>query len=549
MSASNKKKLRHEQDAAKLTDKQLAAQKEEKQTRLYTIGFVAVLAVLLVVAVVVGVNQTITNSGIREKNTVALTVGDHEISNAEMNYFYMDTVNNFYSQYGSMATMFGLDPTKPLNEQVVDESTGLTWADDFLNSAKSNAQSIYALTDAAEAAGFSLPEKDALEIEYQLMNLDTYATLYGYADADAYLKAMYGNGADKESFEAYNMRSALASAYYNEYANSLTYEDADLRAAEAENPAAYSSFTFNNYYLTTSKFLTGGTTDADGNTTYSDEEKAAAVKAAEEAAKSLISEEIASVADLNAAIAALTINEGTEAASTASVNTLYANVNTTYADWLADKSRTEGDKAYFANTTTTTAEDGTETTTVNGYYVVYFLSANDNTFPLANVRHILMAPAHNHEDGETHAEGETYSAEEMAAAKSAAEEILAEWKSGDATEDSFAELANAKSADGDGTTGGLYENVYPGQMVANFNDWCFDEARKPGDTGIVESTYGYHVMYYVGDSEQSYRDYQIENELRNADVSSWYTETIEAAAITEGNTQYIRTDLVLGSAQ
>ena len=36
-------------------------------------------------------------------------------------------------------------------------------------------------------------------------------------------------------------------------------------------------------------------------------------------------------------------------------------------------------------------------------------------------------------------------------------------------------------------------------MVAAFNDWCFNESRQPGDTEIVETTYGYHVMYFVGD--------------------------------------------------
>ena len=93
MSASNKKKLRKEQDAAKLTEKQQSAQKEAKKVSLYTTAFVVVMVLLLAVAIFVGVRQTIVNSGIREKNTVALTVGTHELSNAELNYFYMDAVN------------------------------------------------------------------------------------------------------------------------------------------------------------------------------------------------------------------------------------------------------------------------------------------------------------------------------------------------------------------------------------------------------------------------------------------------------------------------
>ena len=35
-------------------------------------------------------------------------------------------------------------------------------------------------------------------------------------------------------------------------------------------------------------------------------------------------------------------------------------------------------------------------------------------------------------------------------------------------------------------------------MVPTFNDWCFDESRQEGDTGIVKTDYGYHVMYFVG---------------------------------------------------
>ena len=107
MSASSKKKLRKEQEAAKMTEKQLAAQKEAKKTSLYTTGFVAVMVVILVIAVFIGVRQTITTTGIREKNTVALTVGEHEINSVEMNYFYMDAVNNFYSNYGSYASITG----------------------------------------------------------------------------------------------------------------------------------------------------------------------------------------------------------------------------------------------------------------------------------------------------------------------------------------------------------------------------------------------------------------------------------------------------------
>ena len=538
MSASSKKKLRKEQEAAKLTEKQLTAQKEAKKNHLYTSLFVVVMAVILVIALVVGVKQTITNSGIREKNTTALTVGGHELNSVEMNYFFMDAANNFYSNYGSYASMFGLDVTKPLNEQFVDEEAGLTWADDFMTSAKDSAASTYAMVDAAAAAGFSLPEEDREELESQLATLDLYATMYGYSNADAYLKAMYGTGASRKTYESYCEKQMLASAFYNNYAESLTYEDADLRAAEAENFGAYSSYSYNSYYLATSRFLTGGTTDSEGNTTYSDEEKAASVAAAEAAAKALTGKEITDAAALDAAIAALEINGGS-GSSTYNENTLYSSLNASFQDWMADSSRKAGDVAYFPSTSGDT---------VSGYYVVMFQDSNDNNFAMKNVRHILVAPSHDHAEDETHEDGETYSAEELAAAKAAADEILASWKAGEATEESFALLANEKSADGDGVSGGLYENIYPGQMVEAFENWCYDAARKTGDTDIVETEYGYHVMYFVGDSEMSYRDYQIENALRSNALNEWYTEAVAAMAQTEGSTQYIRKDLVLNAA-
>ena len=539
MSASSKKKLRKEQEAAKLTEKQLTAQKEAKKTSLYTTAFVVVMAVILVIALVAGAKQTITAGGLREKNTVALTVGEHELSSVEMNYFFMDAVNTFYNNYGSYASMFGLDVTKPLNEQVVDEAAGTTWADDFMTQAKDSAASIYALADAAASAGFALPEEERANLEQQLSSLELYATMYGYSNADQYLKAMYGNGASLKSYTAYCEKQALASAYYNHYADSLTYDDAELREVEAENFNAYSSYTYNSYYLAASRFLEGGTEGEDGTITYSDEEKAASVAAAEEAAKALTAAEITDAAALDAAIAALEINKDTEASSTHNDRVLYSSLTTAYQEWVSDSSRKAGDLAYF---------ESTSGDTVSGYYVVMFQESTDNIFALKNVRHILVAPEHNHAEGETHEEGETHSPEEMAAAKATAEEILAQWKAGEATEESFAALANEKSADGDGVSGGLYENVYPGQMVTNFNAWCYDDGRKSGDTGIVESEYGYHVMYFVGDSDLTYRDYQITNELKSSDLDDWYTDLVGAMAQTEGNTKYIRTDLVLNAA-
>ena len=185
---------------------------------------------------------------------------------------------------------------------------------------------------------------------------------------------------------------------------------------------------------------------------------------------------------------------------------------TDVANWLFDADRQAGD--------TTVIED----TANNAYYVVYFKDRYLDHIKTVDVRQILISADTSSSDAaetdetETTAAGETETAETesaeaqeqakedaKAAAKIKAEQILDDWKNGDATEDSFAELAKTYSDDtGSNTNGGLYEAVKEGQMVTNFNDWCFDASRKAGDTGIVESDYGYHIIYFIGDDAEEW---------------------------------------------
>lgn len=113
---------------------------------------------------------------------------------------------------------------------------------------------------------------------------------------------------------------------------------------------------------------------------------------------------------------------------------------------------------------------------------------------LVDVRHILIMP----EGGATDDSGNTvYTDEEWQACQEKAEELLKAWEDGEKTEESFAALANEHSADGGSNQkGGLYENVTPGQMVEEFDAWCFDDSRKAGDTGLVKTVFGYHIMYF-----------------------------------------------------
>lgn len=120
--------------------------------------------------------------------------------------------------------------------------------------------------------------------------------------------------------------------------------------------------------------------------------------------------------------------------------------------------------------------------------------------PYVDVRHILIMPT----GGTADASGNvTYSEAEWEACRLEAQSILDAYLAGEATEDAFAQLANEHSADGgSNTTGGLYTYVTDdGTYVPEFTAWCMEEGRQVGDTGLVKTTYGYHIMYYVKGEE------------------------------------------------
>jgi len=115
-----------------------------------------------------------------------------------------------------------------------------------------------------------------------------------------------------------------------------------------------------------------------------------------------------------------------------------------------------------------------------------------NSGMAGTVRHILIKPVDEDKDGK-------FSEAEWKACLEQAEETLEEWKNSSGKEEDFAELAKKLSEDtGSKDNGGLYEGIYKGYgFVESFENWATDKSRQPGDTGIIQSSHGYHIMYYV----------------------------------------------------
>ncbi len=549
MSASNKKKLRKEQNALAMTEKQRAQQKEAKKLKAYTLAFTLVmLAIVLTVAAIICIN-VYRNGGIKERMTVAAKVDDHEISTVELNYYFKDAINStyneWYSSYGEytdqlVSWTLNLDTSKPIDEQKRDD--GSTWAEYFMDMALENVKSNYAIADLATSEGFELSEEEMDAIEENLDYMGQYAQMYGFRNVKEYLRAIYGPGATKRSYKEYMIRSSLAQAYYDKYYESLEYEDSDFRAFEEDKYTNYSSYDFALYHIDYNTYLPEGEKDEEGNVTHTSEEIGAARDQAYTDAEALA--KATNLEELNAAIAALEINaEKSDVKAVENKEVLYTNLSETYQKWLSDSNRKENDIVSIPEEVTEENEDGNEVTSVDGYYVILFQGRNDNLDKMDNVRHLLVKFS----GGTTDDEGNTtYSDEEKAATKEKADGYLKTWKEGAATEESFIELVKAHSEDTSAETGGLFENINrDSNYVPNFKNWSIDESRKAGDCEVIETEYGYHVMYYSGESELSYRDLMITADLQTEDLEKWYNDIVGESTAVYGDTSLIDQHLTI----
>ncbi|MBR4108931.1 MAG: peptidylprolyl isomerase [Oscillospiraceae bacterium] len=554
MSASSKKKLRKEQNLTALTEKQRAQQKEAKKLKAQSAAFLIImLAVVITFVAVIGITLY-KNIGIKERMTIAAVVDEHELNTVEMNYYFKDAINatysEWYSSYGEytdqlVSWTLNLDTTKPIDEQTRDDGT--TWADYFMDMALENAKSNYAIYDLATSEGYTLSEEDEAAIDENIEYMGMYAQMYGFNNINKYLQAIYGAGSTQKSYKEYMIRSSIAQAYYDDHYETLKYEDADIRAYEEDKYTNYSSYNFALYHIDYNTYLPEGEKDEDGNVTHTSEQIGAAKDQAYADAEALA--KATNLDELNAAIAALAINAEKETAPTAteSKNVLFTALPETYSEWLSDSERKENDIVSIPDEVTEEDEDGNEVTSVNGYYVILFQSREENEGKMSNVRHLLVKFA----GGTTDDEGNTtYSDEDKAAAKEKAEGYLKTWKEGAATEESFIELVKAHSEDTSAETGGLFENINrDSNYVPNFLSWSIDESRKEGDCEVIETEYGYHVMYYSGNSELSYRDFLITNDLRTEDLEAWYNEVVGAYTAVFGDLSLIDTHLILSQQQ
>ena len=492
MSASKQKKVRSDKRAEGIDRKsedQLKAEESSRRFKRNTVITVVVVVLVLAAAITI-------NSNLFYTKTAAVTVGGTKYTAAEFDFYFRSTYNGFINQYGDGL----IDTATPLDEQ--NSFFGDTWADYFTEQAETQMRQTTALYDQAVANGYTISQEGLDEIESNLSYYELYAGYQGMTP-DGYMAAIYGKGMTRELYRQCMTKYITAAEYSQSVQDGYSYSDEQLAAKYAEIAGDYDVISFHSYFVTNSGEDYSEMDDEALTAVYHDE--------AQYIADSATAEEFGDKVyallddyekeDFEAGTYTLSTMAGSDIAS------YYPEL----MDWLFDSARVEGD---------TTVVD-----TDTGSYAVMFVSHDDNSYNLVNVRHILIA-ADTDENG-------NYTAETLDEAYERILEIEEQWQA-DPTEDNFAELANQYSEDpGSNTTGGLYEDIYKGEMVEEFNDFCF-AGHKPGDTGIVfnENT-GYHLIYFVGEGPV-YSDYIAENIMRNDDFNNFITEISSGYDVKEG---------------
>lgn len=428
----------------------------------------------------------------------AMTVGDQEINAKQYKIAYKTNEMNFVSNYGSTLEMYyGVDLSRPLSGQAYGDGT---WGDYLHQMTQSSLTDTFALYADALASGVEPLNADDPAVKGRMAVYSAQAGQYDM-ELDEYIKSVYGGNVKLDDLQEMAIIEATAEKYHNDYIESLGISDSDIDARFDENPSAFQvvdyrlfSFPYETVNYTEpaegEEPEEGAPASAEEATQMTEDNRAAAQAKADEFLSRVTDEQsFIELAREYAGDDEASKYEDDDATLTkdASLSGFESNLVLT---WCAASDREEGD--------TEAVDVGT------GISCVYFIDKRLPEVRTASVRHILVRTSTAAEDA-TDEEKAAVEAENTEA-ETKINAIYDEWKSGDMSEESFAELAYANSADiGSVQTGGLIEDFAEGTMVTEFNDWVFDPARKLGDTEIVKTTYGYHLIYFIDFGESEWR--------------------------------------------
>ncbi len=486
MGKGARKRINQEQKRNERLIEQQRLEHKKKVHRLTAI--ISGLCAVLIVAGVVGV-RILSANGYFLRHTVSVTSANMKLDNAMMSYFFRSTYQSYLSSYSS-----SIQTDTSLKDQT--STSGETWFEVIMQSTKSSVQQLVTLAEAAKAAGVSLEDDDKASIQDSITNIEKAAKDAGKSVA-AYIEDTYGKGVRESDIRRCLELSNLASKYYNVMQDSYTFTDDEINSYYESNKNSYLYCDYKSYTFTSTipEDATADETSAINAATKAQADALAKCKTSE-AFDTQLTAYLRSTYEGSDKTADEIQTAVDQALATTLTKDYAYTESSTLTGWAFAEGRAVGD---------TTVIEGTNSYTT--YYLVSLPARQE--YATKNVRHILLST-------------DTYGS--ATAAKAKAEEVLASYQSGEQSAKAFGTLAAQYSDDpGSKNNGGLYENVAKGTMVEEFETWCYDDTRTTGDTGIIQTDYGYHIMYFDGNGVPAWK-----SAVTSALVSNQYSQDYEA---------------------
>lgn len=240
-------------------------------------------------------NYTVTDEKLQSKldKTVA-SVGDDQLTNEQLQIFYWMQIYN-YGYY------YDCNFNNPLNEQTMDEDTGETWQQYFLETALTSWHQYQALAQLAEEAGYTLPEEYQQVLDALPETSEKNAEDGGFASVAEMLETDFGKGVTYESYQRFFDLFYIGNLYFSELVENLEVTDAQIEEYYEANKDSLQSDWGVSVTKDTGKLVDvrhvliqpESTTDEEGNEVYTD----AAWEACRVKAQALYDEWLAGDAD------------------------------------------------------------------------------------------------------------------------------------------------------------------------------------------------------------------------------------------------------------
>lgn len=467
MSASRNKKERQVQSSAALSQRekreQAEALKSHRNAIIYTvIGIVAAIAVAALL---------VWDSGVIQKHTTALSVGSMNYNVTDLNYYYFTS----YSTYAANATSYGLDTSRPLDEQEV--SDGYTWDQMLKDSAVDMLTDVSVLYQEAMAESFELSQDGQDQVAIAINNASSYASLYGVSEK-YYLESTYGKYMTMKDLERILTQYQTSQEYAQYKGTSFDVSDEEIQAFYNENASELDTIDYNCYLVGFDRTET----DADGNTVDLDEATVEANRAEAEAHAQEILDALVAGDKEGAASLAETFG-ATDDSNMSGIS--YSG----FADWMADTSHQAGSYGLVENKSATNEDQ------VIGYFAIYINDRYLDDYTGVDVRFIRTTATADDEGNY-----------DMESLENEINTVIQRFEETDKTAEDFGDLADNYSFDAATYPGGLRENVSKNAYNDEITEWLFSDERQEGDYRAFtdEENHTCYLFYFIGHEDTPY---------------------------------------------